>query len=433
MKNNSSRRKFLRNITLGGAAASMSSFSWLENTNITSNLSNEGVINEEAYWSAVRQQFPLSDHRKYFNTGSLGASPKRVIDTVHKWMMKFEFMGEEGHEKIHKVHEKIAKFINCDIDEIAITRNTTEGINIAAQSIPFEAGDEIILTDHAHVGGAAPWLALQKSKGVTIKNIQLDSSGVNNLDLIKESISSKTKAIVLSHVTCTIGMVLPVKEVIEFCKKQDHKIFTCIDGAHPLGMMHLDMKALQPDFYASSGHKWLLGPKGTGIFYINKNVIRDLNPVYAGAHTDSRYDLANSIFEHKYTANRVEYGTRNTPIILGLGEAIDFISEIGILNIEHRGIALAAHLKKGLTKIHNVEIVSPMATEFSSPIVTFRVKNQPYQKIQNAIKYNPKAKSRVRGIHENNINGIRISCGIYNSRIEIDNFLEGLEDIVGNF
>ncbi len=432
MKNNSSRRNFLRNITLGGAAASMSSFSWIDNESISPDLSNSSIATD-AYWTCVRQQFPLSDHRKYFNTGSLGASPKRVIDTVYKWMMKFEYLGEEGHEKIHNVHQKIADFINCDIEELAITRNTTEGINIAAQSIPLQAGDEIILTDHAHVGGAAPWLALQKSKGVTIKKIQLDSSGINNLDIIKESISKKTKVIVLSHVTCTIGMVLPIKEVIEYCKQQNHKIFTCIDGAHPLGMLHLDMKALQPDFYASSGHKWLLGPKGTGILYINKEIIRALNPVYAGAHTDSLYDLANNVFEHKYTANRVEYGTRNTPILLGLGDAVDFINEIGILNIEHRGKRLASHLKRGLSEISKIEIVSPMKAEFSSPIVTFRVKNQPFQKIQNAIKYHPKAKARVRGIHENNINGIRISCGVYNSRREIDDLLEGLEDIVSNF
>jgi len=424
MKNEKSRRNFLKKMAWGGAIAG--SISSVKAIAKQPSAFHPTPNNHKEYWKLIRQDFPLLPHRIYFNTGSLGPSPQIVMDTVFYWMKNLNGIGEGGHEKIPKVREKLASFINCKPEEVTFTRNTTEGINIMAQSLPLEAGDEIILTKHAHVGGAAPWLALKKEKSISIRLIELDLTGKNNLEIIKNAVSSKTKAIVISHVTCTTGMVLPIKEINEFCRSKN--IYTCIDGAHPLGMMQLDMKDLKPDFYASSGHKWLLGPKGTGILYINKNIIQTLKPSFVGAHSDKNYSLDDEIFEYGETAKRHEYGTRNTPIILGLGAAIDYISQIGILNIEHRGKSLATYLKNELSNFKKIEILTPIAPEYSASIVSFRIKGMKQETIQQKLKYNPKC--RVRGIHENNLNAIRISCAFYNSFEEIDRLIAGIEDIL---
>ena len=118
-----------------------------------------------------------------------------VIDTVYDWTLKLEGMGESMQDRIQETRVKAAALIKCDVDELAITANTTEGINIIAQSISFKEGDEVIITDHAHIGGAAPWLALQKAKGIKVKLVKLDESGKYNLDIIKKWFLKKPKSL----------------------------------------------------------------------------------------------------------------------------------------------------------------------------------------------------------------------------------------------
>ena len=379
----------------------------------------------EAYWNGIRNEFLLPTTKKYFNTASLGASPKVVIDKVYEWMMKLERMGEAGYEQRKGIHKKLASFVNCDPNELAITRNTTEGMNIAARSIPFKAGDEVIITNHAHVGGAAPWLAVQNDKGIKVKVIELDSTGKNNLDIITSHITERTRAIAISHVTCTTGMVLPIKKLVEYCRPKE--IYTCIDGAHPLGMMELNLSDLKPDFYASSGHKWLLGPKGTGLLYINKDTIERIQPFYAGAHSDKFYDLEKGVFEHRLTANREEYGTRNTPILMGLGEAVDFINSIGMVNVEYRGKELASYLKDELSTISKVKVITPMEAAQSASIVTFSIDGYEHSKAQRILQ--KRAYARLRGIHENNLNALRVSCTVYNNKAEIETLLAEIKKL----
>ena len=426
-KANSSRRRFLRNMAWSSVAATtLPSFQPMAKGNNLPTPPQTDIHLDKMYWASLRKSFPLSHHRKYFNTGALGASPQSVIDEVYKWTMELERMCESGHQHIHEVHKKIADFVNCEPDEIAITRNTTEGMNIVARSLPLKEGDEVILTNHAHVGGAAPWLAVKNDKKIKITMAELDLTGKNNFEIIKNKITEKTKAIVVSHVTCTTGMVLPIKEIIDYCKKKG--IFTCIDGAHPLGMMPLNFNELQADFYVSSGHKWLFGPKGTGILYINKNTIKNINPFYAGAHSDEKYDLEQKIFTHNLKAQREEYGTRSTPVIMGLGAAVDFVSGIGVKNIKDRCNYLATRLKDGLVEIPEIEILSPMTPLYSSSIVTFRLPRLTHDQFQYHL--SKASGSRIRGIHENNLNAVRISCAIYNNEDEIDELLEGVKKVV---
>ncbi len=441
MKAVPNRRRFLGKMLLGSIAATAIpniSFAAKKNTSTQTALRKikSGNPFSEEYWKFIRTQFLLSPNRHYFNTASLGSSPRLVIDTMYDWTVKLEKMGESLQDRIGETRKKAATLLNCEADELAITGNTTEGINIVAQSIKFKKGDEIVVTDHAHIGGAAPWLALQNNTDLKlkVKLAELNSNGLNNLEQIKKQITSKTKVVVVSHVTCTTGMVLPVKEIIAYCRSKG--IMTCIDGAHPLGMMEVDLRDINPDFYATSGHKWLLGPKGTGFLFISKNTIKELKPIHAGAYAGIDYDLENLKFEHNQKTHRIELGTRSTPTAMALGSAIDFINAIGIKNIETRGKELAKYLKEELVKIPKVEVLTPFDERYSASIVTFRVEGMEYEKLQTLIQVPQEnaiggvRKFRVRGIHENDLNGIRISCAIYNSYEEIDKLLALLKSIV---
>ncbi len=422
----SDRRDFLKKAVLAGLFAKTSLLTYgskLFGANPVNLPKYKG--NSEDYWEIIRNEFPLTGRRTYFNTAGLGASPKRVINTMFNWINKLEEISETKHSETKEVNKKIASFLNAETDEIGITRNTTEGINIAAQSLPLKKGDEVIISTHEHVGGASPWIMLAKEIGIKIKLFNPDLSGEKNLQLFKNVVTNKTRAVCISHITCTTGLILPVKEIVKYCKSKN--IYTCIDGAQAVGMIRVDLKELNPDFYAACGHKWLYGPKGSGILFINKNIINEIKPVFAGAHSDSLFKLNELQLEFRMSAQRIEYGTRNTPHTMALGAAIDFVNEIGQDKIEERVTEMAKKIKFNLQKNKRVEILSPLNEKYSSSIVTFKVKGLQTKKLLEILE--KKYKFRVREIYENNLQAIRISCAVYNLDSDIEKFISAVNEI----
>ncbi|MCB0462639.1 MAG: aminotransferase class V-fold PLP-dependent enzyme [Flavobacteriaceae bacterium] len=427
----SSRRHFIKKNILNGlfltsAIPLLKADSILESKSSITELNFNTNDYNSIDWKQIREQFLFAKDYHYLNTGSLGPSPRIVIDTVCKAMERLEISTNHGRHEIDETHEKMANFLNVTPDEIAFTRNATEGLNIAARSLRLKKGDEIIISTHEHVGGASPWLALAKDFGAVVKLIDLDFSGKKNLQIIKDAISDKTKVVAFSHITCTTGMKLPAKEIVDLCRSKG--IYSCIDGAQSLGMFPIDLRAINPDFYASSGHKWLFGPKGTGVLFINKSIIEHIDPVFAGAYTDSQFDLNTLTMEYRHSAQREEYGTRNTPITLGLGSAVDFINTIGIDNVAKRGRELVTHFRKGISNIPEIDILTPESELYSASMLTIRIKDKDNLKLNPTL--NKEKKLRMRGIYENNINGLRISFAIFNSFDEVDLLVNSLKDVV---
>jgi len=370
--------------------------------------------------------FLLNKDRHFFNTASLGASPIKVIQSYHEWTERLESISETGHQHVRKCRDAAAEYLGCSSEEIAITRNTTEGINIVAQGLQLNEGDEIILSTHEHVGGAVPWMNVAKENKLQLKLVDLDLSGKENLKIIKNAVSPRTKVISLSHVTCTTGMILPVKELSAWCRERN--IITCIDGAQAIGMIDVNLSDLQPDFYATSGHKWLYGPKGTGFLYINQNSIDMLTPTFAGAYTTDEYNLKELNYTYLKIASREEYGTRNTPIIMSLKAAIDFHSEQGKEIIFYHGHSLAQLFKSLINDIPDIEILSPMDEAYSSAIITFRSQLMGYKELQQELMKHHRC--RVRGIYENDLDAVRVSCAYYNTEDQIRYLADAIKEIL---
>lgn len=403
------RRFFLKQTVLGGAL-------FASGIKLAASGTTYGREPDDTdFWTQLRDQFYLHKDRIYFNTGTMGPSPKMVVHALNELTIEFETAGEIKHELAIETNEKLAAFLNCELSEIAITRNATESINSIARSLPLAKGDEVIMTKDEHVGGSQIWVALMKEKGITVKLIDLDYSGENNFELFKKSISDRTKVVIFSHVTCTTGMVLPAKEIAAYCRSKN--IYTCIDGAQAVGMIEVNLKEINPDFYAGSGHKWLLGPKGTGILYINKTLLPKLNPVYAGANCADKYDLLTQEIEFAQTARREEYGTRNTALTLALGKSIDFINQTGFQKIVQRTRDLATLLKSELVKNEKVEILTPLNNNYAAAMVTFRIQGKEYHSLLNQIQH--EFPFRLRGIYENKLNALRICCSVVNNEDEI--------------
>ena len=422
------RREFIKKIMLAGIGVELVPSIVQASERLSSNEANLLTIGGQDgnYWERVSRKFPLLKKYYYFNNAALGSTSDCVSKAVHDCSAILESTGDTGHHLIQNLRTNIASFLGADATEIALIRNATEGMNIVANGIKLEPGDEIVITTHEHVSGTMPWVRVAQIIGAKIVFAELEFSGESNFEKILAVTTAKTKVIVFSHVTCTTGMVLPVKKIAGWCRKNN--VYSCVDGAQAAGMIFVDLHDLEVDFYTTCGHKWLYGPKETGMLYISKRNLNTLGGGYVGAYSDANYDAKNGLLELKNEASRYEYGTRNTSLIVGLGRAVDFIKEIGIERIQNRGAALKTYLYDFLQDMPDVEIFTPNNTEFSASILTFRLKNLDYKKVQKLLI--SKYQIRIRGIYENEIKGIRVSCACYNSETQIDILVAALKEIM---
>lgn len=381
----------------------------------------------EQFWNQIRSQFPLNKTRIYFNNGTFGPAPFPVQQAMEESLTHINSSGEYGNTEIER--EKLAAFIGVKTSELSLTHNTTEGINIMAWGIPLAKGDEVIITNHDHVGNALPWLNRAKLHGINLKIFTPANTQSENLDLIKKLVTRNTRVIAIPHVTCTTGLVFPIKEISEFARSRG--IFTAIDGAHGAGSFDLDLKDLDCDFYAGCCHKWLLGPSGTGFLYVNEEKLDQLQPYHIGGGSDTGWDLFSdppTLTGYVDSAHRFDYGTQSTSLMKGVSAALSFHEEIGKKKIEFRVRELNEHLFNGLAQFGNqIELLSSVESQSRISMVSFRPKHHSYQEAGNALN---KSGFRVRQVPEAGVNAIRISTHIYNSKEEIDLLLKALPSIL---
>jgi selenocysteine lyase/cysteine desulfurase len=379
---------------------------------------------DEQFWKFVRTQFPLTDERAYLNTGGLGASPYAVIDAVKAKMDELEKIAETGHsEELWKeVKTAAAQLLGCDATELAFTRNATEGINIVCNGLPLKRGDEMITTTHEHVGNAVPWLALLKREGIIIKLFEPSTvSAQENVDRIEKMITKRTRLISVPHATTTTGQILPIKALSALAKGKGIWLF--VDGAQTAGMFPFNLHELGCDAYATSGHKWMLGPKETGLLYVRKEMLDVIQPKIVGAYSAGEFDLAKGTLDFVPSAQRYEYGTVSIPLRFGLGAAINFLQKIGMENVWKRDQSLSTRLFMGLKSIPYVSVLSPESSAERSALVTFKHEKVPFGDLQHHL---DTYKLRTRGVGEGGVNALRISTHLYNTPDEVDRTLEAV-------
>jgi selenocysteine lyase/cysteine desulfurase len=419
----SGRRSFIKKSVLSVSGSMLINLDGL--SAYSGNSSKIGPQND--FWKELRSQFPLTNERIYFNNGTIGPSPLPVLEAVKATLTKLNTWGEySGHDDSRK---PLADFTNVTREEISLTHNTTEGINVVAAGLPLKRGDEIIMTTHEHAGNALPWLNQQKQKGIVIKVFTPQNTAAENLNAINDLISSKTRVIAVPHITCTTGHVFPVKEISSL--GHDKGLWIFYDGAHSAGSLNLDIRDTGCDFYASCGHKWLLGPSGTGFLFVNQDVQEVLKPISIGAYSDTGWEISEkkqSMDGYVQTAHRYDYGTQSAALAHGLKAAVEFMQNIGMDKVEDYSSSLAEKLFYGLMAIGDpVEILTPEEKRSRSTMITFRIRDYDYKLFGKAASEN---KFRIRLVPESGLNAIRISTHIYNNEEEVDKFLYLVSDLV---
>jgi selenocysteine lyase/cysteine desulfurase len=374
---------------------------------------------------SVRDFFPLSRGRVYFNNGTLGPSPTPVLEAVAKAMQEVETTGEGGDANDVALRARLASFIGVNAEEIALTHNTSDGINIVAAGLKLIAGDEVILTTHEHVGNALPWLNRARLGGIVLRSFVPPPSAAGVMAEISAHITDRTRVIAVPHLTCTTGQVFPLDEIVALARSRG--IFVAVDGAHGTGMLPLNLADLGVDFYASSTHKWLCGPKGVGYLYVRKDRLDSIEPRYVGAHSDSGWHLDTTpprIDGFWPTAHRFDYGSQNNSLYAGAVAAMDFFDRIGMANITEYGCGLALQLQDALVlRARDIEMLTPTEAHSRAMVVSFRFRDP----AKNSVKFAAYAGAkgfRVRQVAEANLGAIRISTHLYNNADEVARFVD---------
>jgi isopenicillin-N epimerase len=366
-------------------------------------------------WDLVRDAFLIPDDRIYLNVGTLGAQPRAVVDAVieHTRRVAETFPPATDWDGIKT---RLASLLNADAAGFVFPRNTTEGMSFVANGLELRAGDEILTTDHEHIGGLCMWQLAARRHGLTLHQLPLPAPAATDdevIALFRRAITPRTRVISISHVTFTTGSVLPVRAIVRLCR--EHDIICVVDGAHPPGLMRVDLRALDPDFYASSPHKWLLAPQGTGFLWMREEWRTRLWPTLASGGWD---DL--TLGAHRFN----HLGTLDESRLAGLDAALRFHETIGSDRIHARLRALRQHLIIRLAANPRVRIVSA-TDDGAAGMVSFQVDDLDSLELQRRLADveladGRRVRIRTRVIGEYDYGWMRLSPHIYNSIAELD-------------
>lgn len=334
----------------------------------------------------IREQFPILHQEVnghplvYLDSGASSQKPRAVIEAIKRYY-------ENDHANVHRgVHtlgsratdayedarDKVAAFLNAKFrEEIIFTRGTTTALNLVASSYARSVcreGDEIVLTPMEHHSNLIPWQQVAKATGATLKYIPLQPDGTITLQDAENAITDKTKIVSMTYVSNVLGVTNPIKEVAAIAHRHGAKMV--VDGAQSTPHVKVDVQQLDCDFYAFSGHK-MCGPTGIGALYGKKELLERMEPIEFGGEMIDRVDLYESTF--KDPPERFEGGTPIIAGAVGLGAAIDFLTEIGMDRIHAHDAHLAKIAYEQLSQIDGLTIYGPRDNR--TGIVTFNMKD----------------------------------------------------------
>ena len=388
-----------------------------------------------------REDIPmLNNDLIYFDNGATTLKLKSVIDSMVDYYSNYGANAHRGDYKIslkvddvyEGVRKKIKNFINAkDTSEIVFTSGTTDGINKVVFGYfkdYLKKGDEVLITESEHASNVLPWFILQKELGIKVKYIPLNDDNEVEIDNVRKMITDKTKVISLAYITNVIGDIRPIREICELAHK--YNILVVVDGAQSIGHIKTDVIVDDIDFLACSAHK-MYGPTGIGFLYGKFDLLDKMKPLEYGGDMNAMF-TDDGYVELREVPVRFEAGTQNIAGVIGMGAAIDYITNIGtnkILTYEHK---LKEYLIKRLEELDNIDIYNKNNV---GNIVTFNVKDVFSQDTAIYLdKYNICIRAgnhcaKMIGNVFNVNNTCRISLAFYNTEEEIDRLIEVLKKI----
>jgi selenocysteine lyase/cysteine desulfurase len=341
------------------------------------------------------------------------------VRAVESHLEAFETVFDQQGTDVAGLRQALAGLLDAPPEAFAFPRNTTEAMSWVAGGLDLERGGQILMTDEEHVGGRMPWEAAARRHGLEVVYVPLPVPARSADEIIERwlrAVTPRTRVAMITHVVFANGLLQPVRELCAEFRRRG--IITAIDGAHPPGLLRLSLRELGCDFYCSSPHKWLLAPKGSGLFYARDEMAERLWPVIVSGGWDDT-SLKAARFDH--------LGTRNDSLLAGFKAALDFHQALGPDRVYARIRQLGERLYAALQRIDGLTLTSPAHPSLRTALVSFTLRGWTSDEIiQELWRRGP---VRVRHVAEHQLRWVRLSTHVYNTEEEVDRVAGLLADL----
>lgn len=374
------------------------------------------------------QAFPVLRRWSFFNHAGVSPIPAVAADALRKFADEAAagaYLGTSWYADLDKLKAVAGRIINAGADEIALVKNTSEGINIVAGGLDWQPGDRVVTTAVEYPANVYPWMELARSRGVNLIMVPEETGAdggrrVPLENILREADHPRTRLVSLSHVEFASGQRHDVAHIGAFCRTNG-KLFN-VDAIQSIGAVPMDVKGMHIDYLSADGHKWMLGPEGAGIFYCRRELIERTRPLMLGA---SSVINALQYGTYDYTlrpdAGRFESGSLSLASFFGLKGSLELIESIGMANIATRIKQLGDRLIAALIA-KGYSIISPRHGEQWSGIVSFTSPSHPHEPIVRALRRDHHTEIALRE------GRLRASPHFYNTDEQIDRFIDSLPE-----
>ncbi len=423
-----SRRTFMGRFA--ASAATVASFNEkgiahaLDATRFVNNRALEDVAKDEDFWFAVQQAFTVDRSLIYLNNGGVSPSPRIVQEAMRRYL---EYSNTAPTYTMWRVLEpqkegvrrRLANAFGCDPEEMAITRNASEALEIAQLGIGLKAGDEVLTTEQDYPRMLQTWRQRERRDGIVVRKVNFPTPPKSPdalVEMFERAITPKTRLIHFCHITNTTGQIFPVKRIVQMARARG--LETIVDGAHAFAHFPFKHADLDCDFYGTSLHKWLLAPFGTGFLFVRKNRIKDIWPLMPA---DEKLDDNIRKFE--------QIGTHPEANFLAIAEALTFHEGIGPERKAARLRYLFHRWAKRLEGLKGFRVLTSFDPQQSCALATFTIEGMDHNKLI-AHLFNEHRIIVTGFVNHAGINGIRVTPNVFTTSREVDTFAEVLEQVI---
>ena len=396
----------------------------------------------------IKRDFPVLQQKVnghdlvWLDNGATTQKPNQVIDKISEYYRTYNSNIHRGAHTLaaratdayEEAREKVQRFINAATsEEIIFVRGTTEGINLVAQAYGRQfltPGDEVIVSELDHHANIVPWQRVCQEKGATLRAIPTDQNGDLVLSELERLITPRTRFVSVGHVNNTYGTINDVRRIIEIAHA--HNIPVLIDGAQSIAHTPVDVQQLGADFFVFSGHK-IYGPNGIGVVYGRKELLDKMQPWQGGGNMIK--DVTIERTEYNQPPARFEAGTPNVADAIGLGAALDYVSKIGLRNIEYHEHQLTEYAREQLAQIPGLTLLANPKNRVS--VVSFVLDGIPVPEVGTLL---DKEGIAVRAGHHcaqpalralGYEMSVRPTFALYNTREDVDKLVIAIKKIIG--
>lgn len=398
-------------------------------------------------WEKIRrEEWPVLETMTFLDAACVSFAPQRAVQAVKNFADITARQDEENSSAHHiamdalrnKAYVEAQKLLNADAEEIALVESTSHGLNIAAHGIELHPGDNIITTNLEFIQVALPWCVMRKEKQLEIRVCKTKDNRFTAKDF-EALADDKTRILVMSTLEWCNGWASDLKQIGDFCKTRG--IFYVVDAVQQLGVLKIDTKQCHIDLLTAGGHKWLNSPYGTGVLYVNKKSLPGIKQSYAGylnttvpeggwgAYWENPAAPSVNDWTFPETARKYEIGgTSNYAGAIALGEVLGLVNEVGIENIQEHILEISGYCMDEIEKIGGTIITHRDPAHYGGIVIARLYKELEIDR--EILKKLHGRKIFIAQRFTDYIGGFRISCSWFNNKLDIDNMISGMKEII---